>query len=222
MICYESKKSALLLVTLAALAGACGGQPGGPGEAAEKAESTDPEALIWWCNQATCSAAGGHCVGRFCAQGCENSPLSCTAEAPPTDPGVPAFVKINCTGTANGVYQVSFTSAPWTWNGLGYVTPSGPWTVYPGVGNLSLPEPGLEAGTQTLQGKLSFGLDEYNASWPGSGCQYYRNCTFTPTFVQVCAQPGAGPFTEQSGVCTGNLENPAPQCVVVPVAIVSG
>ncbi len=164
------------------------------------------------CNAAACTAAGGSCNFFFgCVDGCENSPVSCTATVTNAINGF-GWLNVSCTGIGNGVYTVSETAAPPTETGLGSIAPSGPWFGYSPYSASAYP--------YVFQGQpIQFLVDEDDIYLPGCDNGYNpSNCQIHATYVQVCAQPGSGQFTAQSGVCSGNLENfDNQQCVVAPV-----
>ncbi|HEY2513187.1 MAG TPA: tectonin domain-containing protein [Polyangiaceae bacterium] len=158
------------------------------------------------CDASSCGAAGGFCFAHTCSSGCEYAPSNCTATvADPLNPqtgqhdpvnGV-GFISVSCSagpnGTGNGYYTVAFGGSS-----------SGPWIGYSpyAMGTYQYPMNGQP---------LSFLMDEDDGYLPGPTCQYYNQCTIHATYVQVCAAPGAGELTEQSGVCSGG------PCVAVPV-----
>ena len=173
--------------------------------------------IVWhFCDEATCSAAGGYCSDGYCEPGCENSPMSCTANVVDMS-GAAGFVNLSCTGTGNGVYRVYFTAAPATQTGLGEVYPGGPWALW------SDPEYTNSNGDFVINGSpMKFLLDEDNAYFPGclnreGFIQNQGDCQIIATFVEVCAEPGTAPFTSQSGVCGSGGESFYPTCVEVPV-----
>jgi hypothetical protein len=196
------------LVFLVAVFGGCGAPTTEPAGA----ESAD---LIGFCNRPACSAAGGTCAGAFCAPGCEQAPINCSAQAPDIAKGdLPSGVSIYCNAVGNGYYDVYWTQAPPVQVGLGTVPPDGPWMLYPD-----------DAASADMNGKqLSWGLSEYNYKFPynwqcNQDGNHHPSC-YAPTFVKVCAHPGKNQYTSQQGVCQGNLENPATQCTVFPVQLV--
>jgi hypothetical protein len=179
----------------------------------EAAAEPNPDLIILRrCNAATCEAAGGYCSSSgilgTCEPGCENSPGSCTATVANPINGY-GFIGVTCTGVGNGVYTVSETAAPPVETGLGTLPPSTGWVGYNPYGT----------GTYqyVLQGQqVQFAVDESDMYLPGCNVETGQGCQIHATYVEVCAEPGTGQFTEQSGIC-GNLESFPQQCVTVPV-----
>jgi hypothetical protein len=240
-------KNVILAVALVAVGVGCGASDGGTEESASREATATPTKVAptspveapkagdtqkpgttedfiigRFCNQASCSAAGGYCSGAWCDEGCENSPLSCTAQAVSGE----GWIIVNCSGTGNGYYSVQVTTAPPIDLGIGEEYPNGPWTLWWAPDYTT----GSQGYFQFSNAPISLYIDEHNiyygcnpaTGYPGPGCQCNATtgagCTIVPTFVQVCAQPGAGQYTAQSGVCQGNGENfDDVQCVEVPV-----
>jgi hypothetical protein len=223
-----------LAIALTVVGVGCGANDGGAPESRQSEQavsatspsapsasaSTDEKAdfvIRHYCNEASCTAAGGYCnILSECEPGCENSPMTCTASVPYRINGA-GPVDISCTGTGNGVYHVYFTTAQATETGIGEVYPGGPWTLWWDL------EYTNSSGDFVMNGQpLTFTASENNVNFPGclNSEGYIQNpadCVMVATFVEVCAEPGTSPFTEQSGVCGSSGETFNPTCVEVPV-----
>jgi hypothetical protein len=152
-----------------------------------------------------------HCKGpgedtsnqRFVFAGCETAPSNCAAWAPGPNQ-IAGDVQISCAGYGTGRYTVEFSRA------VG-APPDTSWFLYPDQKTQAEDQGGFDKNGQ----KLDFGLDEDNAGWPHCGAPPigdYSNCTFRPNWVRICANPGAAPYTHQTGMCDG-----ASRCVTVAV-----
>ena len=107
---------------------------------------------------------------------------------------------------------MSLTTAGPTETPLGPVLPNGPWIPY---SNYSA---GAEQWVFTGGASITPSpVDEDDIYLPG--CDDGSNpsaCQIHATYVEVCAQPGAGQYTNQSGLC-GNLESFPQQCAIAAV-----